>query len=71
MKNNISIEKIKNLLTEYNSVSTEEADKKVTEELLKKLMSDTIFLNLLEENLENKIEKNQQLSVYIYDKFIF
>lgn len=34
-------------------------------------MSDTIFLNLLEENLENKIEKNQQLSVYIYDKFIF
>jgi hypothetical protein len=71
MKNNISIEKIKNLLTEYNSVSTEEADKKVTEELLKKLMSDTIFLNLLEENWENKIEKNQQLSVYIYDKFIF
>ena len=33
-------------------------------------MSDTNFLNLLEENWENKIEKNQQLSVYIYDKFI-
>tara|TARA_B110000046_G_C12956298_1_gene382410 strand:- start:248 stop:463 length:216 start_codon:yes stop_codon:yes gene_type:complete len=71
MKNNISIEKIKNLLTEYNSVSTEEADKVVTEKLIEQLMSDSIFLNLIEENWENETEKNQQLSVYIYDKFIF
>ncbi|WP_151900318.1 hypothetical protein [Sulfurimonas hydrogeniphila] len=71
MKNNISIENIKNLLIEYNSVSTAEADKEVTEKLIEKLMSDSIFLDLLEENWKNEIEKNQQLSVYIYDKFIF
>lgn len=71
MKNNISIEKIKNLLTEYNSVSTEEADKEVTEKLIEQLMSDSVFLNLIEESWENETEKNHQLSVYIYDKFIF
>lgn len=70
MKNNISIENIKNLLIEYNNVSTIEADKEVTEELIEQLMNDSIFLDLLEENWEHEIEKNQQLSVYIYDKFI-
>ena len=70
MKNNISIENIKNLLIEYNNVSTVEADKEVTEELIEQLMNDSNFLDLLEENWEHEIEKNQQLSVYIYDKFI-
>ena len=70
MKKNISIENIKNLLIEYYNVSTEEADKEVTKELIEKLNSDSSFLNLLEEDWENEIEKNQQLSVYIYDKFI-
>jgi hypothetical protein len=70
MKNIISIENIKNLLIEYNSVSTEEADREVTEELIEQLISNRLFLDLLEEKWENETEKNQQLSVYIYDTFI-
>lgn len=70
MKNNISIKYIKNLLIEFNGVSTEEADREVTENLIEQLKSDSSFLSLLEENLENEIEKNQILSVDIYDRFI-
>lgn len=71
MKNNISIENIKNLLIEYNDVPTEEADKEVTKELIEQLKNDNSFLKLLEEDSGDEIEKNQILSVYIYDKFIF
>ena len=70
MKNNISIKYIKNLLIEFNGISTEEADREVTENLIEQLKSDSSFLSLLEENLENEIEKNQILSVDIYDRFI-
>lgn len=71
MKNNISIENIKNLLIEYNDVPTEEADKEVTKELIEQLKNDNFFSSYLKKIREMKLEKNQILSVYIYDKFIF
>ncbi|ACZ11323.1 hypothetical protein [Sulfurospirillum deleyianum] len=57
MKNNISIENIKNLLIEYNDVPTEEADKEVTKELIEQLKNDNFFSSYLKKIREMKLKK--------------